>query len=113
MGPPPFFFLDPETFREVDKIEVLDQDSAPVKGINELEYINGEVFANIWPTTRVARISLETGRVTGWLDLSGIVSLEKDVDVLNGIAYDEKNDRVFVTGKLWPKVFEIEIFNIR
>jgi len=108
-GSSTLFFLDPETFREVDKIEVLDQDGAPVKGINELEYIKGEIFANIWPTTRIAQISPETGRVTGWLDLSGIVSLEKDVDVLNGIAYDEKKDRVFVTGKLWPKVFEIII----
>jgi Glutamine cyclotransferase len=112
-GSSTLFFLDPETFREVDKIEVLDQDGAAVKGINELEYIKGEIFANIWPTTRVARISLETGKVTGWLDLAGIVSLEKDADVLNGIAYDENNDRLFVTGKLWPKVFEIEIFNLR
>jgi len=112
-GSSTLFFLDPERFTEVDKIDVLDQDGAAVKGINELEYIKGEIFANIWPTTRIARISLKTGRVTGWIDLAGIVSLEKDANVLNGIAYDEKNDRLFVTGKLWPKVFEIEIFNIR
>jgi glutamine cyclotransferase len=108
-GSSTLFFLDPETFKEVDKIEVLDQDGIAIKGINELEYIKGEIFANIWPTTRIARISLKTGRVTGWIDLAGIVPLEKDADVLNGIAYDEKNDRLFVTGKLWPKVFEIDL----
>ena len=108
-GSSTLFFLDPETFKEVDKIDVLDQEGAAVKGINELEYIKGEIFANIWPTTRIARISPKTGRVTGWIDLAGIVPLEKDADVLNGIAYDEKNDRLFVTGKLWPKVFEIII----
>ena len=86
-----------------------DQEGAAIKGINELEYIKGEIFANIWPSTRIARISPKTGRVTGWIDLAGIVPLEKDADVLNGIAYDKKNDRLFVTGKLWPKVFEIII----
>jgi glutamine cyclotransferase len=108
-GSSTLFFLDPETFKEVDKIDVLDQEGAAVKGINELEYIKGEIFANICPTTRIARISPKTGRVTGWIDLAGIVPFEKDADVLNGIAYDEKNDRLFVTGKLWPKVFEIII----
>ena len=108
-GSSTLFFLDLATFKEVDKIEVLDQDGAAIKGINELEYIKGEIFANIWPTTRIARISPKTGRVTGWIDLAGIVPLEKDADVLNGIAYDEKNDRLFVTGKLWPKVFEIDL----
>jgi len=108
-GSSTLFFLDPETFKEVDKIDVRDQEGAAVEGINELEYIKGEIFANIWPSTRIARISLKTGRVTGWIDLAGIVPLEKDADVLNGIAYDEKNDRLFVTGKLWPKVFEITI----
>jgi len=108
-GSSTLYFLDPETFKEVDKIDVLDQEGAAVKGINELEYIKGEIFANIWPTTRIARISIKTGRVTAWIDLAGIVPFEKDADVLNGIAYDEKNDRLFVTGKLWPKVFEIII----
>lgn len=108
-GSSTLYFLDPETFKEVDKIVVLDQEGAAVKGINELEYIKGEIFANIWPTTRIARISIKTGRVTAWIDLAGIVPFEKDADVLNGIAYDEKNDRLFVTGKLWPKVFEIII----
>ena len=108
-GSSTLYFFDPETFKEVDKIDVFDQEGAAVIGINELEYIKGEIFANIWPTTRIARISLKTGRVTGWIDLAGIVPFEKDADVLNGIAYDEKNDRLFVTGKLWPKVFEIII----
>ncbi|HAX99346.1 MAG TPA: glutamine cyclotransferase [Candidatus Atribacteria bacterium] len=110
-GSSTLFFFDPETFKEVDKIDVCDQEGAAVKGINELEYIKGEIFANIWPTMRIARISPKTGKVMGWIDLAGVVPLEKDADVLNGIAYDEKNDRLFVTGKLWPKVFEIKIFN--
>ncbi|HRR05609.1 MAG TPA: glutaminyl-peptide cyclotransferase [Candidatus Woesebacteria bacterium] len=109
-GSSTLFFLDPETFKEIDKIDVRDQEGAAVKGINELEYIKGEIFANIWPTMRIARISPKTGKVMGWIDLAGVVPLEKDTDVLNGIAYDEKNDRLFVTGKLWPKVFEIKIF---
>lgn len=107
-GSSTLYCLDPKTFKEIGRIEVLDQDK-PVKGINELEYIKGEIFANIWPTTRIARISPKTGRVTGWIDFAGIVPLEKDADVLNGIAYDTKNGRIFVTGKLWPKVFEISI----
>ena len=80
--------------------------------LNELEYVEGEVFANIWGKERVARIDPATGRVTGWIDLSGLLTnedKEKRVDVLNGIAYDSETKRLFVTGKLWPKLFEIEI----
>ena len=104
-------FLDPETFGEISQIEVY-ANNIPVTRINELEYIQGEIYANIWQTERIARIDPLTGQVIGWIDLKGILSPEDDsetVDVLNGIAYDAKNDRLFVTGKFWPKLFEIEL----
>lgn len=107
-GSSTIYFLDPKTYKEVGRIKVVDYGS-PLKGINELEYVKGEIFANIWPTGRIAVISPQTGKVTGWIDLSDIVPLERSADVLNGIAYDAKNNRLFVTGKLWPKVFEIII----
>jgi glutamine cyclotransferase len=105
-------WLDPETFAETRSVVVRDQ-NGPVVRLNELEYIRGEIYANIWQTDRIARIDPQTGRVTGWIDLRGLLSLEdrqsSDADVLNGIAYDAANDRLFVTGKLWPKLFEIEL----
>ena len=104
-------FLDPETFEEISQIEV-SANNIPVTRINELEYIQGEIYANIWQTERIARIDPLTGQVIGWIDLKGILSPEDDsetVDVLNSIAYDAKNDRLFVTGKFWPKLFEIEL----
>jgi glutamine cyclotransferase len=104
-------FVDPVSFEEVSRIEVLDGNS-PVTRLNELEFIDGEVFANIWQTDRIARISPETGQVAGWIDLTGLLGPQdrtQKVDVLNGIAYDTENDRLFVTGKLWPKLFEIEL----
>lgn len=102
-------FLDPYTFKKTGQIEVFDN-KGPVNGINELEYVKGEIYANIWQTDYIARISSETGRVIAWIDLKGLLTseeLSKPVDVLNGIAYDEKDDRLFVTGKFWPKIFEI------
>jgi len=102
-------YLDPETFNEIGRITVSDDDS-PVSRLNELEYVQGEIYANVWMTDYIARISLDTGHVIGWIDLKGLLSPEDKVevvDVLNGIAYDIQNDRLFVTGKLWPKVFEI------
>ena len=104
-------FLDPETFKEIGQIEVSAND-IPVTRINELEYIQGEIYANIWQTERIARINPLTGQVISWIDLKGILSPEdhsETVDVLNGIAYDAKNSRLFVTGKFWPKLFEIEL----
>ena len=104
-------FLDPETFEEISQIEV-HENNIPVTKINELEYVQGEIFANIWLTERIARINPLTGQVTGWIDLKGILSPEdrsEKVDVLNGIAYDAKNNRLLVTGKFWPKLFEIEL----
>jgi glutaminyl-peptide cyclotransferase len=104
-------FMDPQTFEETGQISVSDS-NGPVTRLNELEYIHGEIYANIWQTDRIARIDLETGQVVGWIDLEGLLPAEgriEPVDVLNGIAYDAEADRLFVTGKLWPKLFEIEI----
>ena len=101
--------LDPATFKKTGWIEVREK-GRRVGKLNELEFVQGEIFANVWNTDRIARISPETGQVTGWIDLSGLLGPEdrsEPVDVLNGIAYDEENDRLFVTGKLWPKLFEI------
>jgi len=112
-GTATLYFLDPETFIETGRIQVSDI-SGPVSRLNELEYINREIYANIWQMDRVARIAPETGRVTGWIELGGLLTTEdclEPVDVLNGIAYDTGTDRLFVTGKLWPKLFEIELIS--
>jgi glutamine cyclotransferase len=79
--------------------------------LNELEVVKGEIYANVWSTDRIARISPKTGTVTGWIDLTGLLNPRDpaSTDVLNGIAYDAAKDRLFVTGKLWPKLFEIRI----
>ena len=106
------FIRDPETFAELDTIDVYEGVRA-IWNLNELEVVDGEIWANVWQTDLIARIDPETGQVTGWIDLTGLLS-EKErekrpVDVLNGIAYDPETDRLFVTGKLWPKLFEIEV----
>lgn len=104
-------FLDPKTFREVRRIVVKDH-GVPVIQLNELEYVHGQIYANVWHTDRIARISPSTGKVLGWIDLSGLLPAGKVSDpeaVLNGIAYDPANDRLFVTGKLWPSLFEIKV----
>lgn len=104
-------FLDPQTFEEIGQLEVFDN-GGPVTRLNELEYIQGEIYANVWQTDRVARIAPGTGQVIGWVELGGLLTAEdhsEPVDVLNGIAYDANTDRLFVTGKLWPKLFEIEL----
>lgn len=109
-GSPVLRFLDPVTFKVVRTLAVSDG-GRPVKELNELEYIDGEIYANVWQTDRIARISPQTGEVIAWIDLSGLLGSEpRDGNaVLNGIAYDQKNDRLFVTGKLWPKLFEIKL----
>jgi glutaminyl-peptide cyclotransferase len=101
---------DPETLRETGAIRVTDQ-GRPVPNLNELEWVKGEIFANIWMTDRIARIDPKTGIVTGWIDLTGLLDPRdsRSTDVLNGIAYDPAHDRLFVTGKLWPKLFEIKL----
>ena len=104
-------FFDPETFHETRRITVKDN-GKPVKELNELEYIHGEIYANVWFTDRIARISPATGRVTGWIDLKGLMprsQLSYDGAVLNGIAYDAEHDRLFVTGKEWPTIFQIKL----
>ena len=106
-------FLDPQTFEEIGQLGVFDNDG-PVTRLNELEYIQGEIYANVWQTDWVARIAPETGRVIGWVELGGLLTPEdrsEPVDVLNGIAYDAMTARLFVTGKLWPKLFEIELIS--
>lgn len=103
-------FLDPKTFKEVGRLRVKDG-TRPVEQLNELEFVKGEIFANVWGTDRIARISPTSGQVTGWIDLRGLLGPQEraGVDVLNGIAYDAAADRLFVTGKWWPKLFEIRV----
>jgi glutamine cyclotransferase len=104
-------FLDPSTLQTTHTISVTDR-GAPVDQLNELEYIDGEIYANIYMTDRIARIEPKTGKVVAWIDLTGILASKDRTggeDVLNGIAYDETGKRLFVTGKMWPKLFEIEI----
>ncbi len=102
-------FLDPRTLAVRRRVEVHDE-RGPVANLNELEHVRGEIYANVWQSDRVAVISPLNGRVRFWIDLAGLLSAEDaPVDVLNGIAYDKERDRLFVTGKLWPKLFEIKI----
>ena len=104
-------FLDPVSFAETGVLEVHDE-RGPVTDLNELEYVLGEVYANVWRTERIARIDPATGRVLAWLDLGGLLSDDRRSgleSVLNGIAYDAEGDRLFVTGKNWPALFEIEV----
>jgi glutamine cyclotransferase len=104
-------FFDPDTFVEIRGLVVRDA-GRPVGDLNELEAVNGEVYANVWHSDRVARIDPVSGAVRGWIDLSGLLAVGDVSDpeaVLNGIAYDAAGDRLFVTGKLWPKLFEIRV----
>jgi glutamine cyclotransferase len=104
-------YLDPADLSEVRQVTVRDA-GQPVIRLNELEFIHGEVWANVWQTDRVARIDPQDGTVVGWIDLSGLLSpsdITAPVDVLNGIAYDAAGERVFITGKLWPKLYQIQV----
>jgi glutaminyl-peptide cyclotransferase len=104
--------LDPDSLKETRRITVHDGDS-PVDMLNELEWVRGEIWANIWQTNRIARISPLDGKVVGWIDAAGLLTDEdvgnQPVDVLNGIAYDSATGRIFLTGKLWPKIFEVRV----
>jgi glutamine cyclotransferase len=114
-------FLDPATLQERRPRLKITAASKPyreekstgtrVTNVNELEYVKGEILSNIWQQEYIARINPQTGQVTGWIDMRGLLTAREaaGVDVLNGIAYDEEKDRLFVTGKLWPKIFEIKI----
>lgn len=109
-GTPNLYFLDPDTLELQRQVQVTD-DRGPVWMLNELEYIDGAVYANVWQTDRIARIDPDSGRVTAWIDLTGLLPPEDraGANVLNGIAWDEEGERLFVTGKLWPKLFQIEL----
>jgi glutamine cyclotransferase len=103
------YFLEPKTLKTVRTLQVTAE-GRPVTQLNELEYIDGKVWANIWQTPRIAIIAPQSGKVEAWLDLTPLAMLmPPQADVLNGIAYDPASRRLFVTGKLWPKLFEIEV----
>jgi glutamine cyclotransferase len=110
-GSDKLYFWDPETLLETRQITVRDGGET-VPNLNELEFIEGEIYANVWQQDRIARISPRTGKVLSWIDLRGLLQpadRSGREDVLNGIAYDAASKRLFVTGKLWPKLFEIEL----
>jgi glutamine cyclotransferase len=112
-GTPDIRFLDPITLKQTGRITVTDG-GKPVFNLNELEWVKGQIWANIWQTNRIARIDPKSGHVVGWIDLTDMALLEgakggKPIDVLNGIAYDAVHDRIFVTGKLWPDLYEIRL----
>ncbi len=105
------YFRDKVTFEEIGRVIVRDEDGQ-VRYLNELEYVKGEIYANIWQEYRIARIDPASGRVTGWIDLEGLLEPKEArprADVLNGIAYDAGRDRLFVTGKWWPRLYEIRL----
>ena len=106
------YFLDPETFEKTGQVEV--HDNGTVAELNELEYINGQVYANIWRTDKIVIIDPNSGQVTGWIDLTGIYNSESSNanNVLNGIAYDAEGNRLFVTGKRWSQLFQIELIAV-
>jgi len=104
-------FLDPATFKVLRRVTVTDH-GRPVTELNELEFVHGEIYANIWHSDRIARIAPATGKVLGFIDLTGLLPASQRSSpeaVLNGIAYDAAHDRLFVTGKLWPSLFEIRV----
>jgi glutaminyl-peptide cyclotransferase len=116
-GTPDIRVLDPKTLDEQRRIRVT-ADGKPVPQLNELEVVEGEIYANVWGTDAIARIDPDSGKVVGWIDLTGLLPPEKrgtaNVDaVLNGIAYEPKGKHLYVTGKLWPKLFEIELVKIQ
>jgi len=111
-GSATLYFLDPNNFTKVDQIEVYDEE--PVTDLNELEYIQGKIYANVWYEDKIAIISPQNGQVTGWINLEGIYDTTNQfaVNVLNGFAYDAKENRLFVTGKNWSQLFEIKIIPV-
>ena len=111
-GTPQLRFLDPATLAETGRLNVT-LNGRPLAMLNELEWVKGEILANVWQTNYIVRIDPKTGAVTGVVDLSPLVQQEaakgRPIDVLNGIAYDAEHDRLFVTGKLWPDLYEIRL----
>jgi glutamine cyclotransferase len=119
-------FFDPKTFKQKRKLDVMDRESKTkkpilIKKLNELEFIRGEIWANVWQTTNIVRIDPKTGNVIGWIDCSGFVPEEyrkehagpvfERNNVLNGIAFDPATNRVFITGKNWSVLYELQIIN--
>ena len=105
------YIIEPEMFTVIARLEVYDNEKM-VDQLNELEYINGEIWANIWNTDLIARIDPSTGKLLAYIDLKGILKdpdTDTSINVLNGIAYDSEGGRIFVTGKNWPRLFEIKI----
>ena len=102
-------FVDPATFRTTRTISVYDEQGAPLTNINELEYVNGEIYANVWLTNWVIRIDPASGRLLGRIDFTGLLPPGTSADVLNGIAYDAGSGHLLVTGKLWPSLFEVRL----
>jgi glutamine cyclotransferase len=110
-GTPTLYFLNPETYERTGTIQVHDGNMS-INMLNELEYINGTIYANVWETNRIAIINSQTGQVQGWINLEGLYKnpvSDPSNDVLNGIAYDSANGRLFVTGKRWSQLFEIQL----
>ncbi len=111
-GTPALRFLDPKTLKETGRITVRAE-GRPIPNLNELEYIDGEVWANIWQTEIIARIDPKTGAVKGWVDIRGLLPDSERIlgrtDVANGIAWDAKGHRIFLTGKNWPKLYEVKL----
>lgn len=109
-GTDEIYFLNPKNFKRVYSIRVHDE-FRPITRLNELEFIRGEIYANVWRSDKIARICPHSGRITGWIDLKGLLSPKeyKNAGTLNGITYDKQNNRIFVTGKMWPKIFEIKL----
>ena len=105
-------FLDPTSFRVTRRLQVTDQNGRPVENLNELEFIRGEIYANLWQAEEIVRISPQTGKIVGRIDLGGLIDkreLHGEGAVLNGIAYDSVSERLLLTGKLWPRLFEVKI----
>ena len=102
------YFLNPSTYQAVEQINVKDGNKS-VTYINELEYVNGDIYANVWLTEKIAIINPQNGQIKGWIDFTGIYSPQGSNDVLNGIAYDQQTDRLFITGKNWPNLYEIKV----
>jgi glutamine cyclotransferase len=104
------YFLNPKNFKKVYNIKVHDE-FRPVTKLSELEFIQGEIYANIWRINKIARICPHSGRVTGWLELNGLLTRKKykKIGMLNGIAYNKQNNHIFITGKMWPEIFELKL----
>ncbi len=114
VGNDSLYFLDPETFEKIKVVKVTGETDITLR-LNELEFVKGKIFANVWPSDKIVVIDPETGKITAWIDLSGLMpnrSFDYDA-VLNGIAWDADAQRLFVTGKMWPNLFEIELIPLK